>query len=1108
MMRFGALALARPRLTIAVWVAVTVVLAVQGLSFASRISSSSLDVPGTGSEQAQQVAARYFGTTASTPVLLEGPRLQLDVQGRRLVRELRRTPRYRVLSPWDRGAQIPELRPRPDAALVLVVAQTNNAFDGATGHAIRSEVGRAVSAPVHASVTGFSTVGGDLKDASLRAAHNAELIAIPVLLLVLLLVFRSPIAALIPGLFGLAAVESGYGAVGLIATVRPISDVATALTSMMGLALGVDYSLLLVSRFREELAHGAEPGPAAATAQASAGRTVLFAGVTLIVAMGVAIVLSPGDYLLSAAVSVAMVAVISVAGAFLVVPAMLALLGHRVNRWRIGAVPRDGGNWARMARFVQRHPVSLGTAALLPLLALSFAALNLDTGPPDVRALPKGAQARADSERTAHVLGPGWGAPFEVYVTDPNGPVTTASRLRAMARWQRKIARWPDVATVIGPGAISTREPALLSADRNVTKVQRTLRASRGKARQLSGGLADAGSGVATLRGGLRDARNASTRLGDGAGQGRAGAADLARPLGRARRGASQLRAGIIRARDGAAQLRSALGRAGSGASQLTGGLGAARSGAKRLGRGNAKLAAALRSGQNDVDKLAAAATDAQSQTADLLQALSTMSVGRADPRYRRALEAAGRLSAFATGNDPRNGQQLDPAFAGLTGTLTRASGQLGQAADAATKLQTGADQLAGGLSKLRRGTSSLNTGLDAITSGATRLQRGLQQIAAKTGALPSGLSQLTSGADRLAAGLAKLEHGNQQLAAGLSQGAARSSKLQDGLGNARRQTAKAANDGTGQDRQLTRLRDRSPRLLDSGYFVLAGLDGASTAARTQAGYTVNLERGGQAARITVIPRTAVNTPQTRALRTRLQAALPDLQRSTRADTHLGGVAAQIGDYQRVLGARLPILVIALSFVTFLVLVMILRALVLPLISVMLNLLTVGASFGIVALLFQGRHPTLGGPGWADILSLLGTFTVVFGLSLDYQVFILTRMREAWQHSGSLEEAITFAIDRTGRVVTGAAAIMGGVFISFTTADLTIIRQSGVGLASAVIIDATLVRMVLLPAAMRLAGRSTFWLPAWLDRLLPNLDVDGPAAPAATSHHTLAADPT
>ncbi|MHB1570496.1 MAG: MMPL family transporter, partial [Solirubrobacteraceae bacterium] len=330
-------------MTLVLWALVIGALAVEGLSFGSRIAPSSLDVPGTASYRAEQVGARYFGVRAEIPLLLQGPGRAVDAQGRSLVARLRTHPDYTVLSPWDQGEAIPELRPARDAAVVLVLARTRSVFTGTSGETVRSLAERFTHAPVRVSVSGFSVIGGDLKADGLTATHDAEKVAIPVLLLVLLLVFRSPIAALIPAVFGVAAVQAGFGAVGLLATRVQISDVATALTSMMGLALGVDYSLLLVSRFREELAHGRDPRSAAAAAQAAAGGSVLFAGFALIVAMAVAIVMSPGNFLVSAAASVVVVAVISMGGAYLAVPAVLVLLGPRIDKWRIGRAPREDG---------------------------------------------------------------------------------------------------------------------------------------------------------------------------------------------------------------------------------------------------------------------------------------------------------------------------------------------------------------------------------------------------------------------------------------------------------------------------------------------------------------------------------------------------------------------------------------------------------------------------------------------------------------------------------------------------------------------------------------------------------------------------------------------
>jgi RND superfamily putative drug exporter len=185
----------------------------------------------------------------------------------------------------------------------------------------------------------------------------------------------------------------------------------------------------------------------------------------------------------------------------------------------------------------------------------------------------------------------------------------------------------------------------------------------------------------------------------------------------------------------------------------------------------------------------------------------------------------------------------------------------------------------------------------------------------------------------------------------------------------------------------------------------------------------------------------------------------------------------------------MPFLIGLLVLVTFLVLIPVFRSLFVPFIGVVLNLATVGAAFGALSLLTRGAHPVLGGPGYVDAVAVSAMFTVIFGLSIDYQVFVLMRMREGWLQTNDLREGIAYGVARTARVVTGAAAIMAGVFLVFATADVATIRQLGVGLAIAVVLDATVVRLFLLPAALRAGGRFTWWLPAWLDRSLPSLDI-------------------
>jgi hypothetical protein len=192
---------------------------------------------------------------------------------------------------------------------------------------------------------------------------------------------------------------------------------------------------------------------------------------------------------------------------------------------------------------------------------------------------------------------------------------------------------------------------------------------------------------------------------------------------------------------------------------------------------------------------------------------------------------------------------------------------------------------------------------------------------------------------------------------------------------------------------------------------------------------------------------------------------------------------------------RLPWLIFALCFVSGLTLIAVLRSLLLPVIAVALNMLTIAAAFGALQLLFGVG--LLVGPPYIDAISAAGVMTIMFVLSIDYEVFLLTRIREVWLASEDHELAITEGLASTGGVITGAATIMCSVFLVFATAEIASLQQFGAGLAFAVILDATVVRLVLLPALMRAVGPRAWWLPAWLDRLIPQIEhVGEPAAPA------------
>ena len=181
---------------------------------------------------------------------------------------------------------------------------------------------------------------------------------------------------------------------------------------------------------------------------------------------------------------------------------------------------------------------------------------------------------------------------------------------------------------------------------------------------------------------------------------------------------------------------------------------------------------------------------------------------------------------------------------------------------------------------------------------------------------------------------------------------------------------------------------------------------------------------------------------------------------------------------------------------SFLLLMVVFRSLLVPLKAVIMNLLSIGAAYGLVVAIFQW--------GWGG--SLLGIepapiepfvpmmmFAIVFGLSMDYEVFLLSRIREEYLKSGDSRRSVADGLAATARVITAAAAIMVVVFGSFLLENDRVIKLFGIGLASAVFLDATVVRMLLVPATMELLGDKNWWLPRWLDKLLPKIDVEGHA---------------
>jgi RND superfamily putative drug exporter len=199
-------------------------------------------------------------------------------------------------------------------------------------------------------------------------------------------------------------------------------------------------------------------------------------------------------------------------------------------------------------------------------------------------------------------------------------------------------------------------------------------------------------------------------------------------------------------------------------------------------------------------------------------------------------------------------------------------------------------------------------------------------------------------------------------------------------------------------------------------------------------------------------------------------------------------------DFSQLLARRMPFFFLAVLVVSFLLMMAVFRSVLVPLKAVLMNLLSIGASYGItVAIVQWGWLSDLTGlqPGPIETFAPMMFFAIVFGLSMDYEVFLLSRIKEEYHRTGDSHLSVANGLAATARVITAAAAIMVFVFGAFLLENDRTFKLFGVGLASAILLDATVVRMLLVPATMELLGEKNWWLPAWLDRILPNIDVEG-----------------
>jgi len=440
--RFAPVIIRRRRLILLIAIVLLALLGAYGGGVAKHLSTGGFQDPNAQSSRVTATLEHVFETGEPDLVLIasnrDGPvdSPSAVAAGTALTRRLAAEPGVaEAASYWSLGQPPPLRSETGDKALVLVrlagddeaksetTTRLREAYEGGDGQLTVAAAGRAA---VFEEVA--STTEGDLK--------RAELIVLPVTILLLILIFRSLVAAALPLAVGIIAIVGTFAALQLIASITEVSIYALNLTTALGLGLAIDYSLFVVSRFREELAAGDTTAAAVARTITTAGRTVLFSAATVAISLA-ALFVFPLAFLRSFAFAGLAVSAMAALAAVVVLPALLALLGPKVNALpllRRRPTPAVGdGVWHRVATFVMRRPVGIATAAVAILVFLGAPFLGIRFGLPDDRVLPPGSDVRATQDILRHEFAGDEAGAMQVVVRGTGDPTTATGHIDAYA---------------------------------------------------------------------------------------------------------------------------------------------------------------------------------------------------------------------------------------------------------------------------------------------------------------------------------------------------------------------------------------------------------------------------------------------------------------------------------------------------------------------------------------------------------------------------------------------------------------------------------------------------------------------------------------------------
>ena len=983
--RLGHLVAAHPVIVLVLWVAIAVGVTLTVKQVGAN-TDNNISLPGTGSQAATDPLQAGFPPqqNGSNPIIfhIRGAGKVTDKDNKQAITDSYKAIKkikfvHSATSPFAQGAGAQISKDKKTAFISVLLNVSSNELT-------EQQAQRVLDAAKPGTQAGMEVVGGGSIGSTLSPndTSTSDVIGILAAMIILTFTFGTLVAMGMPIGTAILGLTTALGVIGLMGHLVSVPDISTTIATMIGLAVGIDYALFLVTRHRGQLREGMEFHESIALAVGTAGTAVVFAGCTVVVALlslfvaGIPLVAALG-YTAAVAVGTAVLAAVTL------LPALMALAGRRIDSLALPVWlhPKDDpakeGLWGRWAGFVTRHPLIPLLLAVALMVPLIIPVLSLELGQEDI-----GQTNPATMQRRAYdLMSQGYGPGF-------NGPLI--------------------IAVAVAPKAKG--DPKVVDQENQLKSLQKTLEQEQKEGKQQQ--------------------------------------AEITTEQAQLEQQQAQLehKQALLNQQSASLQAQQA---------QLEQQQAALEAQATRLQAENNQLNAE----QNQLEAQAAALKqDAKALAVRLV-------VNRAEQaKIKRKLQNA---------TNPTRIAELQARLRRLKRREQEIIAQLRHDKAEAKKLLREAKSLVAKKEALKQQKQTL-------TAQANQLKLQAASLQAQAAALERQGAALKRQGDQLQAQANDLQQQGDQLKA-LQKKAKKQQKQADQLHSQLVNTlTKAGGDIRGTDPRLVKLQNAliktkgdklvsPPSISKKGNDVVYSVI-ATTAPSSQA--TADLVRY---LRSTVIPKNS--------------------QQGVMA--FVGGSTASNVDLAAEISSRLPLVIVTILLLSMLVLLVAFRSVLIPLQAAATNFVTAMAAFGILTACFQwgwginivGVSTDASSVPIASYVPLM-MFAILFGLSMDYQVFLLSSVDHHRLHGEDDRTSVRLGLKTSARVISAAALIMISVFSSFILNGDPVVKQFGVGLSTAVLLAATMVLM-LAPAVLTLLGRWAWWMPAWLGRIVPTVDIEG-----------------